>query len=105
MHSLAEVAAEHVILRREDHTINRKRIRRLWRDEGLRRPPCKRKRTRPPGDGELLRVTRVKHVWPLDFCFDETADRRRLKVLHIVDEHTSEALAMRVARTFTAEIR
>jgi putative transposase len=39
----------HTILRREGHTINRKRTRRLWRDEGLRRPaPCKRKRTRPP---------------------------------------------------------
>jgi Integrase core domain/HTH-like domain len=49
----------HVILRREGHIINRKRTRRLWRDEGLRRPPsCKRKRTRPPGGGPLLRAER-----------------------------------------------
>ena len=49
----------HTILRREGHTINRKRTRRLWRDEGLRRPaPCKRKRTRPPGGGPLLRAER-----------------------------------------------
>ena len=39
--------------------MNRKRTRRLWRDEGLRRPaPCKRKRTRPPGGGELFRAER-----------------------------------------------
>jgi hypothetical protein len=49
----------HAILRREGHTINRKRTRRLWRDEGLRRPaPCKRKRTRLPGGGALLRAER-----------------------------------------------
>jgi putative transposase len=42
-------------------------------------------------------------VWALDFQFDETADRRRLKLLNIVDEHTREALAMRVGRTCTAD--
>jgi hypothetical protein len=54
----------HTILRREGHTINRKRTRRLWRDEGLRRPPaCKRKRTRPPGGGPLLRAEWPNHLW------------------------------------------
>lgn len=94
----------HTLLRREGHTINRKRTRRLWREEGLRRPaPCKRKRTRPPGGGPLLRAERPNHVWAIDFQFDETADRRRLKLCNIVDEHTREALAMRVARNCTAE--
>jgi putative transposase len=94
----------HTILRREGWTVNKKRTRRLWRDEGLRRPvPCKRKRTRPPGGGELFRAERPNHVWALDFQFDETADRRRLKLLNIVDEHTREALAMRVGRTCTAD--
>src|SRR5918996_113511 len=89
----------HTILRREGHIINRKRTRRLWRDEGLRRaPPPKRKRTRPAGGGPLLRAERPNHVWAIDFQFDETADRRRLKLCNIVDEHTREALAMDVGR-------
>ena len=37
-------------------------------------------------------------MWALDIQFDETTDRRRLKS-HVVDEHTREALAMRVGRT------
>ena len=79
----------HVILRREGHTVNRKRTRRLWRDEGLRRPaPCRRKRSRPRGGGELLRAERPNHVWALDFQFDETADRRRLRLLNVVEETT-----------------
>lgn len=84
--------------------INKKRTRRLWREEGLRRPlPCKRKRTRLPGGGELLRATRPNQVWAIDFQFDETADYRRLKLTNIVDEHTREALAMRVGRTCDAD--
>ena len=94
----------HVLLRREGHTINKKRTRRLWRDEGLRRPaPCKRKRTQPTGGGPLLRAQRPNDVWAVDFQFDETADRRRIKLCNIVDEYTREALAMRVARNCTAE--
>jgi putative transposase len=54
----------HSILRREGWVINRKCTQRLWRDEGLRRPPpCRRKRTRPPDGGELLRAQRPNQVW------------------------------------------
>ena len=94
----------HTILRREGWTMNKKRTRRLWRDEGLRRPaPCKRKRTRPAGGGELFRVERANHVWAIDFQFDETVDYRRVKLFNIVDEHTREALAMRVGRRCDAD--
>ncbi|HEV2810206.1 MAG TPA: IS3 family transposase, partial [Acidimicrobiales bacterium] len=94
----------HSILRREGWAINRKRTQRLWREEGLRRSaPCRRKGTHPPGGGELLRAHRPNQVWALDFQFDETADRRRLKLLNIVDEHTREALAIRVGRSCDAD--
>jgi Integrase core domain len=66
--------------RREGHTIIRKRTERLWRDEG-----------------------RPNHVWAIGFQFDETADRRRLKLCNIVDEHTRVARAMDVGRTCTAD--
>jgi putative transposase len=84
--------------------VNHKRVQRLWREEGLRRPVRTRKRRRRDGgNAELLRAERPNQVWALDFQFDETADRRRLKSLHVVDEHTREALAMRVGRTCTAD--
>jgi transposase InsO family protein len=67
------------------------------------RRPAKRKRTRPPGGGLLLRAERPNQVWAIDFQFDETADRRRLKLCNIVDEHTREALAMDVGRHCTAD--
>lgn len=93
------------LLRREGWTVNRKRVQRLWRDEGLKRPPQRaRKRRRVRADSsERLAASMPNHVWAIDFEFDETADQRRLKLANIVDEYTREALAMRVARTCTAE--
>jgi putative transposase len=42
-------------------------------------------------------------MWAVDFQFDETSDRRRIKLCNIVDEHTREALAIRVGRSCTAD--
>ena len=84
--------------------VNHKRVQRLWRAEGLRRPVRTRKRRRvTPETTERLRAQRPNQVWSLDFQFDETIDGRRLKSLHVLDEHTREALAMRVARTCTSD--
>ncbi len=94
----------HRLLRREGWVVNRKRIRRLWRDEGLRRPPqCHKRRRARPDSAERLVATHPNHVWALDFQFDETANHRRLKLCNIVDEFTREALDMRVGRTCTAD--
>jgi putative transposase len=94
----------HRLLLREGWTINHKRTRRLWRLEGLRRPPQGRKRRRVrPDEPERRVASRPNEVWALDFQFDETADHRRLKLLNIVDEFTREALAMRVGRTCDAD--
>ena len=50
-----------------------------------------------------MRAERPNQVWAIDFQFDETANGRRLKLANIVDEHTRQALAMRVGRTCTAD--
>ena len=50
-----------------------------------------------------LRAKRPDHVWALDFQFDTTTDGRVLKLLHVVDEHTREALAVQVERRIDAD--
>lgn len=84
--------------------VNHKRIQRLWREEGLRRPVRTRKRRRVSTEECLRqRAEHPDHVWAIDFQFDSTADGRQLKSLHVVDEHTREALAMRIGRSCTAD--
>lgn len=96
----------HVRLAELGHHVNRKRVQRLWREEGLRVPARRRKRQRlgestVPAD--RLRARRPGHVWAIDFQFDQTADGRVLKLLNIVDEFTREALATHVARRIDAD--
>jgi putative transposase len=94
------------VVRDEGWSVNRKKIQRLWREEGLRVPQRKRKRQRLGEStvlAERLRAERANHVWALDFQFDATTDGRALKLLHVVDEHTREALEIRVARSIDAD--
>lgn len=94
----------HRVLVRENWQINRKRVQRVWREEGLKRPVNTRKRRRQsPDNPERLSAIRPNQVWALDFQFDETTDGRRLKLLNIVDEASREALAMRVGRHCDAD--
>jgi putative transposase len=95
----------HARLLEEGWSVNKKRVQRLWREEGLRVPRRKRKRARlgDNRDGRELRAERPDQVWALDFQCDETADGRQLRVLNVIDEFTREALASEVARSITAE--
>ena len=45
-----------------------------------------------------LRPQRVNHVWSYDFVSTRTHDGRTVRLLTLIDEHTRECLALRVAR-------
>jgi putative transposase len=96
----------HHLLLEEGWQINIKRTRRVWREEGLRVPRKRRKRQRlgestVPAD--RLRAERPDHVWAIDFQWDQTADGHNLKLLHVVDEFTREALAIECHRRIDAD--
>ncbi len=96
----------HRLLLDDGWSLNIKRTRRVWREEGLRVPRKRRKRQRlgestVPAD--RLRAERPDHVWAIDFQFDQTADGHNLKLLHVVDEFTREALAIECHRRIDAD--
>jgi putative transposase len=94
------------LLRREGWPVNKKRVHRLWRQEGLKVPHRQRKRRRL-GDAEngctRKRAERLNHVWSYDFVMDETEEGRRLKMMPVVDEYSRECLSIDVDRSITAE--
>ena len=93
----------HAILRREGWVCNRKRVQRLWREEGLRlpvRPKRRRRGQRMPGH---LSALAPNEVWAIDFVSDRTADGRPIKILTVSDEQTREALATPAARRMGAD--
>jgi putative transposase len=96
----------HAKLRADGLAVNRKLVQRLWREEGLRVPARRHKRRRvgtstTPAD--RLAAQHPDHVWALDYQFDQTTDGRILKLLNVVDEHTRQALAIKVDRRINAD--
>ena len=95
------------LLRREGWSVNKKRVHRLWRQEGLKVPEKQRKKRRLLlGESEngytRRRAEHKDHLWSYDFVMDRTDDGRRLKMLAIVDEYTRECLSIEVERSITA---
>jgi len=94
------------LLRGEGWAVNVKRVYRLWRREGLKVPRKTRKRRGLGTSANACHVRRAEyqdHVWTWDFVFDRTSSGTTLKWLSIVDEHTRECLALKVARSITSE--
>jgi putative transposase len=93
-----------VLLRREGHIVNRKRVYRLYKQERLMvRRRGGRKRAvgaRSPMPLPLGPNQR----WSLDFVHDQMTDGRRLRILAVVDDYTRECLAL-VADTSISGIR
>jgi transposase InsO family protein len=93
--------------------VNHKRVRRLWNELGLRRPPRRKKPRKlgpKPGSSAnscVRQPARFKNdVWTYDFLADRTVDGGALKWLTLVDEYTRECLTLHVARSVTgADVR
>jgi putative transposase len=93
------------LLRREGWRINRKRVHRAWRQQGLRVPQKARKKRRLGHSGNScirLRPEHKDHVWTWDFVFDRTSNGRALKWFSVMDEYTRECLALEVNRRLTS---
>jgi putative transposase len=95
-----------VLLRREGWRVNHKRIRRLYRQEGLalRARAPKRRRSAELRQPQYV-PTAPNEVWCMDFMHDRLADlgRRAIRLLTVVDVHTRECLALEVARGFRSQ--
>ena len=84
----------HILLRREGHAVNKKRVQRIYREERLtvrRRGGRKRAMgARRPIETPLLPNQR----WSLDFVSDQMTDGRRFRILTVIDNCTRECLAL-----------
>jgi len=92
------------LLVEEGWQVNRKRVYRLWRREGLKVPQRVRRRKRT-GSSEAgcsrLRTEHPNDVWAWDFTHDRTVDGRVLKWFSVVDEFTRECVLLEVERSLT----
>lgn len=99
----------HGLLVAEGWPVNKKRIERLWRREGLQVPPSKVKNSGQKALGEDANSTRRlparyrNHIWSYDFIKRRTSDGRPVRVLNVIDEFTRVGLGSHVARGIGAK--
>ena len=94
------------LLRDAGWQVNRKRVERIWRREGLKVPQRQPKRGRLwLNDGSCIRLRPEYpgHVWSYDFVEGRTHDGRKYRILSIIDEASRECMALPVARKLKSD--
>ena len=85
----------HIMLRRDGIMVNRKRVHRLYKLEGLQVRTTKRRqkvagRARVP----VAAPQSVNEAWSMDFVADRLENGRKVRILTIVDQYSRECVAV-----------
>jgi putative transposase len=92
----------HVLLRREGWLVNRKRVRRLYRLEGLQlRHQCRRRKHMALHRGPAPVPTRFAERWSMDFVHDQLFEGRAFRILAIVDHWSRQSVLLEAAFSFS----
>ena len=81
-------------LRQAGERVNYKRVERVYQEARLQVRYRRRKKVPVADRQPLVRPLGPNEVWSADFVFDRTAEGRVLKCLTIVDDATTEAVAV-----------
>jgi putative transposase len=91
------------MLKHDGYRINRKRVYRIWRQEGLQLPRRRViKRRYGNSSGTLRRATKPNEVWTYDFLEGRTERGGKLRMLTVLDEYTRECLTIQAARSMSS---
>jgi putative transposase len=91
------------LLRRDQWSVNPKRVQRVRRQEGFQVSKRQRKMRRVGTSTALRqRATRPNQVWSWDFVEDQTERGSKLRMLTLLDEYTRQCLAVHVAWSIRA---
>jgi hypothetical protein len=92
------IGMNYLKLRQAGEAFNYTRVERLYVAERLQVRRRRRKKVPAVDRQPLARPTRPNEVWSADFVFDRMAEGRVLKCLAIVDDTTTEAVAVVIAQ-------
>ena len=92
-----------LLLEREGHRVNHKRIYRLYRSAGLAVRRRKRRAHIAVERQPLVLPLQANQTWSMDFVFDALSNGRKLKTLTIVDDCTKECVEIGVDTRINGE--
>lgn len=90
----------HVLLRREGWKDNKKRVHRIYKEEGLNIRSKRPRRSKGAAHRmERPEINNLHQCWSMDFVADQLFDGRRFRVLTLVDNFSRMCLAMRIGQS------
>ncbi len=92
----------HVLLRREEFTLNLKKTHRIYREEKLHLRPKKRRLKRKGEAVVALVPVRAHQLWTLDFIHDTLACGRPFRTLNVMDGASRLALSIEADTSLSA---
>ena len=90
-------------LRRQGDRYNEKKVYRVYREEGLQVRRRKKKRARSGPRRPLSVPSTLNERWSMDFVSDYLQDGRRLRVLNLLDDFSSESAGIEVGMSIPGE--
>jgi len=85
----------HVLLRREGWLINRKRVHRLYRLDGLQvRMRVRRRKRLSLHRGPVPLPSAANQHWSMDFVHDQLLDGRSFRILTVIDQWSRESVSV-----------
>ena len=94
----------HIVLRREGWKVNHKRVRRLYRLEGLQVRMRNRRRKRLSlHRGPAPRPMAASERWSMDFVHDQLANGQAFRVLTVVDNWSRESVLLEAGFRLTGD--
>lgn len=94
----------HIMLRREGWLVNKKRVHRLYRAEGLQvRMRVRRRKRLSLHRGPAPRAQGLAERWSMDFVHDPLSDGRSFRVLTVVDNWSRQSVLLEVGFRLTGE--
>lgn len=85
-----------VLLRREGYKIGKKKVYRIYKEEGLQVRTKKRKKTVSRRRISLPRARAINRIWSMDFVHDELVSGKKIRLLTIVDHFSRESVSIEV---------
>ncbi len=83
-----------VLVRREKNGVGEYKLRRIYRALGLQVRPRKKRKVRYIRGNAISVVARPNERWSIDFMHDRLGTGRNYRTMNIVDDFTSECLAL-----------
>lgn len=92
-----------LVLKREGHLVNHKRLYRIYRDLGLKLRPRRKRGVRYIRGNAISPVTKPNERWSVDFVHDRLLTGRKFRCLTIVDDFTRECIAVEADFSFPSQ--